>query len=110
VKFVKKNNSFCRVSSINAVSDASIVDSSIERKVTPMGYVLQGQPNPIPLVPIGGIEEEALRLGINNTKTLLEMKLCPFLIKIGTKKNGWANKHPSRSYFGYTYNHRRLLK
>ncbi|KEH15869.1 photosystem I assembly protein Ycf3, putative [Medicago truncatula] len=24
--------------------------------------------------------------------------------------NGWDNKHPSRSYFGYPYNHRRLLK
>lgn len=44
VKFVKKNNSFCRVSPINAASDASIVDSSIERKVTPTGYVLWGQP------------------------------------------------------------------
>ena len=40
----KKNNSFCRVSPINAASDASIVDSSIERKVTPTGYVLWGQP------------------------------------------------------------------
>ncbi|KAL4311153.1 hypothetical protein GQ457_01G036470 [Hibiscus cannabinus] len=29
-------NSFCCVSPINATSDASIVDSSIERKVTPM--------------------------------------------------------------------------
>jgi len=27
--------------------------------------------NPTPLVPIGGIGEEALRLEINNTKTLL---------------------------------------
>jgi len=34
-----------------------------------MSYVLQV--NPIPLVPIGGIEEEALHLGINKTKTLL---------------------------------------
>lgn len=76
MKFVKKKkkNSFCRVSPINAASDASIVDSSIERKVTPMGYVLQV--NPAPLVPIGGIGEEALRLGINNTKTLL--KIIPF--------------------------------
>ena len=40
----KKNNSFCRVSPINAASDASIVDSSIEREVTPTGYVLWGQP------------------------------------------------------------------
>nr|KJB70549.1 hypothetical protein B456_011G078900 [Gossypium raimondii] len=31
------------------------------------------------LVPIGGIEEEALRLGINNTKTLLLM--IPFLYR-----------------------------
>jgi len=34
-------------------------------------------PTPLVLVPIGGIEEEALRLGINNTKTLLE--IIPFL-------------------------------
>ncbi|KAJ9128940.1 hypothetical protein P3X46_034698 [Hevea brasiliensis] len=71
-----------------------------------MGSVLQV--NPTPLVPIGGIEEEALRLGINNAKTLLE--IIPFFIGIGTKRNGWDNKHPSRSYFGYPYNHRRLLK
>ncbi|ESR58767.1 hypothetical protein CICLE_v10004111mg [Citrus x clementina] len=37
-------------------------------------------------------------------------KLPPFLSGIGTKKNGWDNKHPSRSYCGYPYNHRRLLK
>ena len=62
-------NSFCRLSPINASSDASIVDSSIERKVTLMGSVLQV--NPTTPVPIGGIGEEALRLGISNTKTLL---------------------------------------
>ena len=46
--------SLCRVSSIDAASDASIVDLSIERKVTPpIGSVLQA--NPTPLVPIGGI-------------------------------------------------------
>ena len=38
-----------------------------------------GQPNPTTLVPIGGIEEEALHLGINNTKTLLLM--IPFLYR-----------------------------
>ena len=65
----KRNNPFCRVSPINAASDALIIDSSIERKVTPMGSVLQA--NPTTLVPIGGIGEEALRLEINNTKTLL---------------------------------------
>ena len=44
---------------------------ALSEKVTPMamGYVLQV--NPIPLIPLGGIEEKALRLGINNTKTLL---------------------------------------
>jgi hypothetical protein len=44
---------------------------ALSEKVTPMamGYVLQV--NTAPLVPLGGIEEEALRLGINNTKTLL---------------------------------------
>lgn len=66
--------------------------------------------NPNSLVPIGGIGKEALRLEINNTKTLLCYKLYSSLIKTGTKKNGWANKHPSRLYFGYPYNHRRLLK
>jgi hypothetical protein len=47
------NNSFYRVSSIDAASDASIVDLSIERKVTPnrIGYGLQA--NPTLLVPIG---------------------------------------------------------
>jgi len=39
-------------------------------------YVLQVKPTP--LVPIGGIEEEALRLGINNTKTLLEIRPFPY--------------------------------
>ncbi|TYI70060.1 hypothetical protein E1A91_D08G195700v1 [Gossypium mustelinum] len=33
-----------------------------------------------------------------------------FFIGIETKINGWDNKHPSCSYFGYPYNHRRLLK
>ena len=65
----KEDNSFCRVSPIDAASDASIVDSSIERKVIPIGSVFGV--NPTPLVPIGGIGEEALHLGINNTKTLL---------------------------------------
>ena len=41
-----------------------------------MGSVLQA--NPTTLVPIGGIGEEALRLGINNTKTLLEMTPFPY--------------------------------
>ena len=66
------NNSFRRVSSIDAASDTLIVDLSIERKVTPpIGSVLQA--NPTPLVPIGGIGEKAQHLGINNTKTLLEI-------------------------------------
>lgn len=33
-----------------------------------------------------------------------------FFFGIGTNSNGWNNKHPSRSYFGYPYNHWRLLK
>ena len=38
-------NSFCRLSPINASSDASIVDSSIERKGTLMGaFCIAGQP------------------------------------------------------------------
>lgn len=71
-------------------------------------FCIRGEVNPFPSVPIGGIEEEALHLGINNKKTLL--KIIPFLIGIGTNKNGWDNKHPSRLYFGYLYNHQRLLK
>lgn len=37
-KVRRTNNSFRRVSSIDAASDTSIVDLSIERKVTPTGY------------------------------------------------------------------------
>ena len=65
-------------------------DSSIERKVTPRGSLLWV--NPTPLVPIGSIGEEALHLGINNTKTLLE--ITPFLIGLGTKRMvGTTNIH-----------------
>lgn len=70
----KWNNSFCRVCSSNATSDASIVDWSIERKVTPIGSILQLQVNLTLLVPVGGIWEKALHLEINNTKTLLFIK------------------------------------
>lgn len=65
----KYNNPFYRVSSVDAALDASILDLSLKRKVTPMGSGLRG--NPTLLVPIGGIGEEALHIGINNTKTLL---------------------------------------
>lgn len=41
-----------------------------------VGSVLQV--NPTPVVPIGSIEDEVLRLGINNTKTLLEIILFPY--------------------------------
>uniref|UniRef100_A0A452YMC2 Uncharacterized protein n=1 Tax=Aegilops tauschii subsp. strangulata TaxID=200361 RepID=A0A452YMC2_AEGTS len=37
-KVRRTNNSFRRVSSIDAASDTSILDLSIERKVTPTGY------------------------------------------------------------------------
>ena len=57
---------------------------------------------------IESIIEKALHLEINKTKTLFKIPL--FLMGIGTSKNGWDNKHPSRSYFGYSYNHQRLLK
>ncbi|KAK4360279.1 hypothetical protein RND71_019231 [Anisodus tanguticus] len=43
-------------------------DSSIKRKVTPRDSVLRV--NPTLLALIGSIGEEALHLGINNTKTL----------------------------------------
>ena len=61
-------NSFCRLSPINASSDASIVDSSIERKVTLMVWVRSVlRVNPTTLVPIGGIGEESLRLYLQVT-------------------------------------------
>lgn len=41
-----------------------------------MGSVLQV--NPTTPVPTGGIGEEALRLGISNTKTLLETAPFPY--------------------------------
>ncbi|XP_021905482.1 uncharacterized protein LOC110820342 [Carica papaya] len=31
------------------------------------------------------------------------LSYCFSFIGIGTKKNGWANEHPSRSYSGYPY-------
>lgn len=52
---LRSNNSFYRVSSIDAASDTSIVDSSIEQKVTPIGSVLRV--NPTPRIQIGGIGE-----------------------------------------------------
>lgn len=69
-------------------------DSSIERKVTPRGSVLWG--NPTPLVPTDSIREEALHLGINNTKTLLEM--TPFLILLGSGLKKWLGQQTSISF------------
>ena len=42
------------------------------------GFGISVLVNPTPLVPIGDIEEEALRLVINNTKTLLEIIPFPY--------------------------------
>jgi hypothetical protein len=47
-----------------------------ERLHLSMGSVLQV--NPTPLVTIGSIEEEALHLGINKTKTLLYIIPFPY--------------------------------
>lgn len=66
-----------------------------------MGSVLPV--NPTTLIPIGGIGEETLLLGISNMK--LSYEPPPFLWGIGTKKNDWDNKHPSHSHCGYPYNH-----
>jgi hypothetical protein len=33
-------NAFCRVSSIDAISDVSIVNLSIERKIRPIGFLV----------------------------------------------------------------------
>lgn len=53
VKFkIKKNNSFCHVSTINAALDASIVNSSIEQKVFTYGFPVL-QINPTTLIRIG---------------------------------------------------------
>ena len=50
------------------------------------------QVNPSPLVPIGSRGEEALHLGINNTKTLLE--IIPFFSRLGIKRMvGTTNIH-----------------
>ncbi|KAK0596870.1 hypothetical protein LWI29_019785 [Acer saccharum] len=58
-------------------SDASIVDSSIKQKVTPMGSITS-QPYHTRLVPIGRIGEEALCLGIKNTKPLFKITAFPY--------------------------------
>ena len=47
--------------------------------------------NPTPLVPIYSIREETLHLGINNTKTLLEITL--FLSGSGLKE--WLGQQTS---------------
>lgn len=47
--------------------------------------------NPTPLVPIDSIREETLHLGINNTKTLLEITL--FLSGSGLKE--WLGQQTS---------------
>ena len=47
--------------------------------------------NPTPLVPIDSIREETLQLGINNTKTLLEITL--FLSGSGLKE--WLGQQTS---------------
>ena len=53
---------------------------SIKRKVI---LYIWGQVNPTPLVPIGDMGGEALRLGINNTRKLCKIiknkKILPFL-------------------------------
>ena len=42
------------------------------------GFYITGQPYHTRLVPIGRIGEEALRLGINNTKTLFKITAFPY--------------------------------
>ena len=108
VKFVNKTiKPFCRVSPINA---ASICFKFRVIVLSKRLYLYLIELVRSTLLQIGGLREEALRLGINNTKEnfVKIKKIFPF--GIGTNKNGWDNKHPSRSYFGYPYNHRRLLK
>ena len=39
-----------------------------------------------------------------------KVKEAPVTLILVGNKNGWDNKHPSRSYFGYPYNHQRSLK
>jgi hypothetical protein len=50
-------------------------------------WVMYCKVNPIPLVPIGGIKEEALRLGINKTKTLFEMLPFPYQSRSERRKH-----------------------
>nr|ATL76545.1 hypothetical protein [Chenopodium album] len=98
---VYKNDSFRRVSPIATSNTiASFIDFCI-RKVTPLCFVLQVNPT-----------SYTKRQGRSTTpnrqhKSFVNYLPTPFLIWV--TKNGWANKHPSRSYFGYPY-HRRLLK
>lgn len=50
--------------------------------------------NPTPLVLIGSMGEEALHLGINNTKTLV--KITPSLLGSGLKE--WLGQQASISF------------
>lgn len=106
VKFVNKTiNSFCRVFPINTASDA-------------FGFLVLSKGFYLCLWirstlfhkskwAVYGKKHYALESTIGK---LCLIRLSPFPLGIGTNKNGWDNKHPSRLYFGYPYNHRRLLK
>ena len=81
---------------------------SIKRKVIPIPMGL-GQPYSTSTNRRHGGRSTTLR-NQQHENFVKNKKNPSFLIGIGTNKNGWDNKHPSRSYFGYLYNHRRLLK
>lgn len=53
---------------------------------------------------------EALRVGIDNEKALLWLDSSIYHVSMKNINNDWDNEHPSRLYFGYPYNHRRLSK
>jgi len=58
-----------------------------------------GEAYSIRLVPIGGIGKEALRLGINNTKILLEMSPCPYSGSGRRRMVGTRNIHLVRTLY-----------
>lgn len=64
-----------------------------------MWVLFWGEAYLIRLVPIGDIGEEALRLGINNTKILLEISPCPYLGSGQRQMVGTRNIHLVRTLY-----------
>ncbi|KAI8530553.1 hypothetical protein RHMOL_Rhmol11G0068700 [Rhododendron molle] len=103
----KETNSFCRVSSINAASDVIL---------QPLLQVLSERLHLAVCNPTQSDSTSTNRWHRGRSTTPRNQQRenfvinYPLLIRLGINKNGWDNKRPSHSYFGYSYNHRRLLK